>query len=172
MSRSTNMPIQSPAVLIMAPASTYRQLGPLSQTHPRTHGTDHRLLCLGSCWQSLDSVTLFGQIQDLRERREKGMAKRNSHLVPLWAEPLFRKGNTALSSYIHRPRGASAWNVMQIIPCIRPLLARRVILTISARLTNRSTRTLQPLPASSPMHSDFSSPPIVRLAAPPVNSKR
>jgi hypothetical protein len=39
-------------------------------------------------------------------------------------------------------------------------------------LTNRSTRTLQPLPASSLMHPDFSSPPIVRLAAPPVNSDR
>ena len=45
-------------------------------------------------------------------------------------------------------------------------------LQLSLGLTNRSTRTLQPLPATSLMHPDFSSPPIIRLAAPPVNSER
>ena len=39
-------------------------------------------------------------------------------------------------------------------------------------LTHRSTRTLQPRTLSSRLHSDFSSPFIVRLAAPPVNSIR
>jgi hypothetical protein len=40
------------------------------------------------------------------------------------------------------------------------------------RLTGRSTRTLQPRSGSSSGLRDFSSPPFIRLAAPPVNSKR
>jgi len=52
--------------------------------------------------------------------------------------------------------------VLGVLPSCKP----------GKRLTHRSTRTLQPRALSSRLHSDFSSPFIVRLAAPPVNSIR
>ncbi len=70
----------------------------------------------------------------------------------------------ARTSQVLAPRIAEALADFQPTWCLRPARGRC--------LTHRSTRTLQPRALSSRLRSDFLSPFIVRLAAPPVNSIR